>query len=218
MQQTQALKKRITACRVEITRLEGERERCKAAIANSEYDPTALDGLRQRRAHECAQAFIEQRKANVVEIDREIAVAEKIRAPQEEYVSAAIGAVNVIDEQLRNLRTELAAASAELTNVLLADVSRRRADAQSRFNGLVESLRGPLSDLRALDSMAGTLRGVHTALPQSEQLVRALLEDGLRVVNETGIRAPAWLRGISGEATEPYAALATEFRGFGLEI
>jgi chromosome segregation ATPase len=216
MQQATTLKKRIMTCQAEITRLNGERERCTAAIEAGEQDFPALDDLRHRRDRELAQAFIDQRKPNVDGLDKEIVAAE--RAPAREQASAARGAVNLINDRLAEQRTALAAARAELTTVVIEEVSRRRADAQSRFNGIVESLRSPLAELRALDSVTGTLRGVHVALPQSEQLVRSLLDDGIRVVNETGIRPPAWLRGISSEATEPYAALADEFRALGLEI
>lgn len=214
--QAKALTKQIAACQTEITRLEGECERCNAAIAAGEQHFPALDDLIQRRDYELAQAFIEQRKPNVAEIDKQVAAAE--RAPAREQASAARGAVNLINDRLTEQRTALAAARAELTAVVVEEVSRRRADAQSRFNGIVESLRGPLAELRALDSMAGTLRGVNVALPQSEQLARALLDDGLRIVNETGIRPPSWLRTIHSEAGEPYAALAAELKALGLDI
>ena len=216
MQQVKALTKQIKTCQTEIARLEGERERCKAAIAGGAQDFSGLDDLRQRRAYECAQAFIEQREPNVAEIDKEIAALERPLAW--EQANAARGAVNLINDRLAEQRTTLAAARAELTTIVIEEVSRRRADAQSRFNGIVESLRGPLAELRAIDSMAGTLRGVHVALPQSEQLARALLDDGLRVVNETGIRPPSWLRTIHSEAGEPYAALAAELKELGLNI
>ncbi|MFM0210477.1 hypothetical protein PQQ96_24030, partial [Paraburkholderia sediminicola] len=77
MQPVKALSKQIAAAQAEVSRLKGERERCNAAIAASEFDPTALDDLRRRRAHENAQAFIEQRKPDVAELDKEIAAAEK---------------------------------------------------------------------------------------------------------------------------------------------
>ncbi len=210
------LTKQITAIQAEITRLEVDLDRCEAAITAGEQHFPAVDDLYQRRAREQAQAFIEQRKPNVDGLDKEINAAE--RAPAREQASAARGAANLINDQLAEQRTALAAARAELTTIVIEEVSRRGADAQSRFNGIVESLRGPLAELRAIDSMAGRLRGVHVALPQSEQLVRALLDEGLRVVNEKGIWPPAWLRTISSESADPYIALVNEFLAMGLDI
>jgi hypothetical protein len=210
------LTKQIAACQAEIARLEGERERYNAAIARSEYDPTALDDLRRRRAHECAEAFIEQRKANVVELDKEIAAAEKVRAPSMEQASAAIGAVNLINERCGELKTELVKARTALKAVIEEDIGQRHAKARETFNAAVDALRVPLAELRALDSVTATMHGTGSRFSASQQMLDALAEEGLRIFTPRGLGGPDWLRNLG--STEVYESLVTEFRAAGLDI
>jgi hypothetical protein len=208
------LTKQITACQAEITRLEGERERCNAAIAAGEQDSTVLDDLRNRRDRELAQAFIEQRKPNVAELDKEILAAE--RAPAREQATAARGAVSLIEERLAGQRAELVKARTALKAVIEEDIGQRHAKARETFNAAVDALRVPLAELRALDSVTATMHGTGSRFSASQQMLEALAEEGLRIFTSRGLGGPDWLRNLG--STEVYESLVTEFRAAGLDI
>ena len=111
--QQEILTEQITACLAEITRLDGERERCIASLVGAFHYSPALDDLRRLLEYENALAFIERRTPNVGELEKEIAALEKVLGV--EQASAAHGAINHINELCRVLRIELAALRAKLT-------------------------------------------------------------------------------------------------------
>ena len=214
--QHEKLTKQILACQSEITRLEGDRERCNAAIADGEQHAAALDTLRQRRVDESAQAFVEQRKANLVEIDKEIAAAEKVRAASAEQAAAARGAVNIIEQRLADQHAELATARSALKSIVHELINQRATKAREEFNAAVDALRDKLAEVSALDSMAATLRGVVSQHSASQLMVDCLRDEGLKIFTARGPWAPGWLHTFS--ASVEYESLATEFRGAGLDI
>jgi chromosome segregation ATPase len=216
--QAHALSKKITECTSEIARLEAERERCNAAIESANQHDASIADLTERRAREVSTAFIENRDAIVAPIDKEIASAEKLGAAARDHGAAARGALTEIDRRCAELRSELPPARKALTALVMEQLGARRVAAQERFNGAVDELRPLLIELRALDAVICTVRGIHSALPGSVQLIDALLEEGLTVWGSGKLYRPGWLRSIGTDAQASHADLVAEFKLLGLDI
>jgi hypothetical protein len=217
MQQTKALTKQIATYVSEDARLESDTDRCNAAIKAADEHNGRLIGLQQQKADEIAQAFVDQRSADIAEIDKEIAVVEKMSATARDHGEAARNGVAVIEQRHSVLGTELAAARSALKAVILEEVQRRRLAASEKYKTAVDALREPLAELRGLDSVS-CLINQRYGTTASERLVGCLADEGLRVPVEGVMRKPAWLPTIDADARENYAALANEFRTMGLDI
>lgn len=216
MQQAKALTKQITSCQAEVVRLEGERERCNAAIAAGEQHATALENLRGRRADEVAKAFVEHREPSVAALDKELSATQKIHDSAGAQATAARDAVRIIEQRIAEQRSELARARTALRSIVDEEINRRGAAARESFNEAVSVLRDKLAEVSALDSMAATLRGTVNRYSGSQLMINALRDEGLKIFTPKGPWAPGWLHTFS--AASNYESLATEFRAMGLDI
>lgn len=168
----------------ELNKMKGDLARCQNIVATASNQDEAIAKLRMKRSQELANALIDQRAANTVEIDTEIAKLQKASAKAQLDSEAASTGIPILQGRIATAATRLAETREQLSQAVTEDIVAQHDQALEKYFAAVDSLSAVVEEIVACEL---TWRHIFNAGNQEKFPGRgkAILDDvrtgGLRV-------------------------------------
>jgi seryl-tRNA synthetase len=147
----------INLHQAEAEKIKGDIERAREAVQEAEGFQAQIDAVSRKRAEAKAHAFVEGKKADTKELDKQEADLERASRQAKEDAAAAVLAIELLQEKLARVEAEIATLSDHRRQLTIDWLIDRRDKAIDRYIAAIVALEQHVIEAAAADQVRRSL-------------------------------------------------------------